>query len=237
MIQYSGIISREIAGKTDDKELYKKAIDYYKQLTEVDFGGPNTYLQIKMDYLAIEDTIGGLEIMKEAYEKYPDTVNILANLADSFIQLKQFDEGLEFMKKVIEKNPNIPESYYWQGRLMINKEEVEFIDQAIESYKKAGELDPTIYYIWYDLGFIYYLQGADFYDRANVEEHEATRDELLRLGKEKYDAAIPSLEKAYELNNENEAVKYETLDLLQRIYYKEQMMDEYERVKALKENM
>ena len=34
MVQYSGIISREIAGKTENKELYKKAIKYYKQLAE-----------------------------------------------------------------------------------------------------------------------------------------------------------------------------------------------------------
>ncbi len=237
MIQYSGIISREIAGKTDNKELYNKAIEYYKQLAEIGFGGPNTYLQIKMDYLELGDTLSGLEIVKEAYEKYPDTVNIIANIADSYVQLKQFDEGIEFMEEVIARNPNIPESFYWQGRLLINKEDVEYIDKAIESYQKAGELDPTIYYIWYDLGFIYYLQGADFYDRANEEEHEATREKLLELGKEKYDEAIPTLEKAYELNEENEAVKFETLDLLQRIYYKEQMMDHYERVKELKANM
>jgi len=234
MVQYSGIIAREIAGKTESKDLYLKAIDYYTQLAEADYGGPNTYLQIKMDYMTIGDTLKALEILKEAYEKYPDTVNVIANIADTYILLKDFDGGIEFMEKVIEDNPNIPESYYWQGRLLINKEEVEFIDRAIESYKKAAELDPSIYYVWYDMGYIYYLQGADFYERSNTEEHEPTRDRLIELGKEKYTEAIPVLEKAYELNTENSTVKFETLDLLQRIYYKEQMMDQYERVKELK---
>ncbi len=237
MVQYSGIIAREIAAKTDNNELYLKAIEYYKQLADVDFGGPNTYLQIKMDYMSIGDTLKALDILKEAYEKYPDTVNIIANIADTYIQLKQYDEGIEYMATVIENNPTIAESYYWNGRLLINKEDVEFIDKAIESYKKSAELDPSIYYVWYDVGYIYYLQGADFYDRSNTEEHEATRDRLIELGKEKYMEAIPVLEKAYELNVENSTVKFETLDLLQRIYYKEQMMDEYERVKALKATM
>ena len=49
--------------------------------------------------------------------------------------------------------------------------------------------------------------------------------------------AIPTLEKAYELNDQNPEVKYETLDLLQRMYYKEQMMDDYNRVKDLKASM
>jgi tetratricopeptide (TPR) repeat protein len=237
MIQYSGIISREIAGKTDDKDLYLKAIDYYKKLADVDFGGYNTYLQIKMDYMAIRDTAAALDILKEGYEKYPDTVNMIANVADMYIQSKKIDEGIVFMEKAIERNPNIAESYYWNGRLLINKEEIEFIDRAIESYKKASELNPTIYYVWYDLGYIYYLEGADFYERANEEEHEATRNKLLELGEEKYDAAIPILEKAYSLNAENRDVRLETLDLLQRIYYKMQRMEDYERVKDLKSSI
>ena len=71
MVQYSGIISREIASKTDDKELYKKAIKYYKQLAAVNYGGPNTYLQIKMDYLAIGDTLAGLEILERSICQIP----------------------------------------------------------------------------------------------------------------------------------------------------------------------
>ncbi len=237
MVQYSGIIAREIAAKTDNKDLYLKAIEYYRQLAEVGFGGSNTFLQIKMDYISIGDTLKALDVLKEAYEKYPDTVNIIANIADTYIQLEQFDEGIEYMATVIENNPNLAESYYWNGRLLINKEDTEFIDKAIESYKKSAELDPSIYYVWYDVGYIYYLQGEDFYDRSNTEEHVATRDKLIELGKEKYMEAIPVLEKAYELNVENSTVKFETLDLLQRIYYKEQMMDEYERVKELKTTM
>lgn len=237
MVQYSGIISREIAGKTDDKELYLKSIGYYKQLAAAGFGGPNTYLQIKMDYMSLGDTLSALEALKEAYAAYPDTVNVIANVADTYVQMGQIDEGIAFMEEVIEKNPNIPESYYWLGRLLINKEEVESIDEAIEAYKKAGELDPSIYYIWYDMGYIYYLQGADFFERSNEETDAPTRDKLIELGKEKYQTAIPILEKAYELNTENETVKYETLDLLQRIYYKEEMTEQYERVKELKNNI
>jgi len=237
MVQYSGIISREIASKTDNKELYKNAIKYYKQLAAADFGGPNTYLQMKMDYMHIGDTLGALEILKEAYVKYPDTVDIIANVANTYIELKQWDEGLVFMESVIENNPNIAESYYWKGRVLINMETTEGVDAAIESYKKAGELDPSIYYVWYDLGYIYYLQGADFFDRSNEETDEGMRARLIEAGNEKYQASIPILEKAYELNEDNRDVKYETLDLLQRIYYKQEMNDQYERVKELKNNI
>ena len=237
MIQYSGIISREIASKTEDRDLYLNAIGYYKQLADADFGGPNTYLQMKMDYLHLGDTASAIAILNEAYDKYPDSVNIIANAADTYIQAKKIDDGLAFINKVVARNPRIPEAYYWLGRMLINTEEPEAIDKAIEAYQKAGELDPSIYYVWYDLGYIYYLQGADFFDRSNDEQDANIRDQLIELGNEKYQAAIPILEKAFQLNKDNREVQYETLDLLQRIYYKQEMNDQYERVRDLKNEL
>ncbi|MDX2430195.1 MAG: tetratricopeptide repeat protein, partial [Bacteroides sp.] len=113
MVQYSGIISREVASKTGEEELYRKAIGYYEELAKINYGGPNTYLQIKMDYFAIGDTLAGLETLKEAYAKYPDSINVIANVADTYILLKQFDEGIVFMDQAIENNPDIAETYYW----------------------------------------------------------------------------------------------------------------------------
>lgn len=239
MVQYSGIIAREIAQKTGDKDLYKQAIDFYQQLANADFGGSNTYLQLKQDWIAIGDTLKAIDVLKQGYEKYPDTVNLVANIVDTYIQIKDIDDGLKFIDKAIEKSPNIAENYYWKGRLLINiQENGDSIDDAIEVYKKAAELKPTLYYVWYDLGYIYYLQGADYYERSNTEENENIRKQLLDLGEERYHLAIPALEKAVELNTgKNPEVKFETLDLLQRIYYKEQLMDDYERVKKMKSEM
>jgi len=81
------------------------------------------------------------------------------------------------------------------------------------------------------------LKGADFYERASLEEDDKTREKLNELGKENYMEAIPMLEKAFKFNEANRDVKYETLDLLQRIYYKLQMMDEYNRVKKMKNEL
>jgi len=234
MVQYSGIICREIATKTKDPELFKKALGYYQQLADMGFGGPNTYLQMKVDYFSMGDTLKALDVVKEAYEKYPDTVNIVANVADTYILLKDIDGGLEFMNKVTEHSPNMAEAYYWKGRMYINSEDEDRIDKAIEAYKKSAELNENIYYVWYDLGYIYFLQGQDYYDRSNDETNDARRKKMIELGHEKYQEAIPILNKSYELNTSNSSVQWETLDVLQRIYYKEQMMDKYEEVKRLK---
>lgn len=248
MIQYTGIISREIANQNDSEKMYKQAIKYYKKLAKLGTGGANTYLQLKLDYFALGDTTGAIEILKEGHEQYPDSVNIIANIADTYIVSNRIEEGLDFIEKVIKRNPDLAQPYYWKGRLLINKEEKEpeegeelpeetNVDKAVKAYKKAAELDETLYYVWYDMGYIYFLQGADFYERASLVENDITREKLNELGTEKYKEAIPMLENAFEFNEANREVKYETLDLLQRIYYKEQMMDEYNRVKKIKNEL
>ena len=237
MVQYSGIISREIAEKTGDKDLYLKAIGYYEQLAEVEYGGPSTYVQIRNYYMAVEDTLKALEAVKEGYEKYPDTTYVIANVADTYIQMEEYEKGLEFMEEVIARNPEIPQAHYWQGRLLIFMEENEYIDKAIESYNKVIEMDPSIYFAYYDLGYIYFRQGENYYETANQEEEEEIRNQYIEAAKEKYALAIPLLEKSFELNDENAEMKYDTLDVLKRIYYKERMTEDYDRVSRLMEEM
>lgn len=234
MVQYSGIICREVAQRTNDKELFKKALGYYQQLAQMGFGGPNTYLQMKVDYFSLGDTAKALDILKEAYAKYPDTVNIVANVADTYILLKDIDDGLKFIDEVTTNTPDMAEAYYWKGRMYINSEDEERIDKAVEAYKKAASINDGIYYVWYDLGYIYFLQGQDLYERSNDETNDARRNKMIEMAHEKYQEAIPALDKSMQLNTSNRDVKWETLDVLQRIYYKEQMMDKYEEVKRLK---
>ncbi len=213
MIQYSGIIAREL------KE-YEKAADYYMQLTELDFGGPNIFLNIKNDYLALEDSAKAIEAMSKGFEKYPDTLNIVANLIDLYVKTNQIEEGLVTIQSAIDKYPTKGELYYWKGRLLLNAEGEDRIDRALEVYKKAVEFNQDLYYVYYDIGFIYFLQGQDIFSQAGMERDTDRRKQISDIATEKYDLAIPMMEKAYGLNSENADIKRETLDVLKRIYYK-----------------
>ncbi|MFW5645093.1 MAG: tetratricopeptide repeat protein, partial [Bacteroidota bacterium] len=78
MIQYSGIIARELGE-------YEEAAKHYKKLANMNYGGPSVYLNIRNDYLALEDSTMAIEIMEEAFNKYRDSVNVVANLVDLYI--------------------------------------------------------------------------------------------------------------------------------------------------------
>ncbi len=157
MVQYSGIIAREIAGKTEDEALYHKAISYYQQLADAGFGGPNTYLQMKLDYLSLKDTVKALEIMLQAYNKYPDTVNIISNCADTYIQMKQEDKVKAVLEKAVEGDDKSFEAAYRLG--VLEYEAGEYNKSSVNLYD-ASVLQPNHFEVKYKLSQSLLKAGA-----------------------------------------------------------------------------
>jgi tetratricopeptide (TPR) repeat protein len=221
MIQYSGIIAREI----NDMET---AIKQYERLTEINYGGPNTYLLLKEDYMDAGDTAAAIDVLERAFEVYPDSVGIVANLIDLYIRNDKIAEGLTTIDKSISNHPERGEFYYWKGRLYLNSDDESRVDDALKVYLKAIEVDPTIYYVYYDIGLIYYLQGQDLFTQAGTEKDKATRELMNQMATEKFESAIPMLESSIEHNDSYNEIMQESLDTLKRIYYRLQMTDKYE---------
>lgn len=230
MIQYSGIIAREM-------NQLERAIKHYKELATVD-KQPNTYLLIKEDYLKLKDTTNAVLTMEAALVKYPDTLNVVANLVDLYIRTNRIGDGLKTIETAIGESPEKGELYYWKGRLQLNTTDEDRITKALASYDLAIQKNPNLYYTFYDIGYIYFLQGQDFFERAGDEKDKRFREELIVLGNENYEKALPNLEKALELNTTNKDIQKETLDTLKRVYYKLQMTEKYdeatEKLKNLK---
>ncbi|HYW94128.1 MAG TPA: tetratricopeptide repeat protein [Bacteroidales bacterium] len=220
MIQSAGIIARELGE-------YQTAIKYYKKLADLGFGGPNTYLNIKSDYLSMGDTTQAIKTMENAFAAYPDTLSVIANLVDLYIRTGEIDQGLKTVDNAIGSNPDRAELYYWKGRLLLNSKADSSIEKAIKAYHKSLERDPNLYYVYYDLGLIYFLQGQDIFKQAGMEKDVDKRKQVNDIATKKYEDAIPMLQKALNLNEGNAELKKETLDLLKRIYYKLQMEDKY----------
>ncbi len=220
MIQYAGIIAREMGE-------YQTAIKYYNQLADMKVGGPNTYLNIKSDYLSMKDTTKAITVMEKAFSEYPDTLNVIANLVDLYIRTGKIDQGLTTVESAINNNPEKAELYYWKGRLLLNSTTEDNIDKAVDAYNKALERDPNLYYVYYDLGLIYFLQGQEIFKQAGDEKDPDQREQINKIATAKYNDAVPMLEKALSMNEANAEIKKETLDLLKRIYYKLQMNDKY----------
>jgi tetratricopeptide (TPR) repeat protein len=215
---------------------YERAIKHYKVLANVD-NEPNTYLLIKEDYLKLKDTVSAISAMEEGFRKYPDTLNVVANLVDLYIRTAKIEDGLKTINTALANNPDKGEFYYWKGRLELNTAGDDKITKSLESYNIAITKNPTLYYVYYDIGFIYYLQGQDLFTRAGEEKDIKYREEMIKIGTENYEKSVPNLEKCLELNVNNLEIKKETLDTLKRVYYKLQMTEKYDEASGMLKNL
>ena len=229
MINYCGIVAREIGvrylqdGKEQKaEEMYKKAIDYYDQLSDLGYGGSSNYIQMTRDYYAIGDTLGAINNLKKGLDQYPDSTLLVTVAAQAYYLMKENEKGLEFIAERLEKKPKCPAAYYWKGLLITNVKDVEeeLIKEALALYDTSLMYDPANASVWYQSGYVNYAVGASYYEQESYEENAEMRKTLNEKGKEYYVSAAEKLEKTYELSADDPVIRKEALDLLKRIYYK-----------------
>ncbi|MEX2427033.1 MAG: tetratricopeptide repeat protein [Bacteroidales bacterium] len=229
MINYCGIVAREIGvryaqeGKEQKaEEMYRKAIDYYDQLSDLGFGGASNYIQMTRDYYAIGDTLGAIDNLKKGLEQYPDSTLLVTVAAQAYYLMKDNEKGLEFLDERLEKRPKCPAAYYWKGLLITNVKDVEeeLIKESLALYDTSLMYDPSNASVWYQSGYVNYAVGASYYEQESYEEDAEFRKLLNEKGKKYYVEAAEKMEKAYELSVDDRVVRREALDLLKRIYYK-----------------
>lgn len=222
MIKYAGIIARELGD-------YPKALDYYKQLSQIQ-KDPNTYLQIKDDYISIQDTANAILTMEEAFSVFPDTIAIISNVVDLYSRTNRIEDGISLINKSIERDSTNGLLYYWKGRLILKMPDEDRIEKALEMYNKAIVKTPDLSYAYFDIGFIHFLVGQEYFLNAGEEKDLKMRELMNNEGLEKYKKALPMFDKAIELGKNDKVIIKESYDTLKRIYYKLQMMDKYEEV-------
>lgn len=222
MINFSGIVAREIGRINNDEAMYRKALDYYRQLTELEYGGINTYIQMTRDYYMIGDTLGSIENLKRGLVQYPDSSMLVTLIAQAYYLTGENEAGIAFTDERIESRPNCAEAYYWKALLLTNHDDLsqDTIDMSLELYEKAIEVDPTNAPIWYQSGYVYYAVGANYFEQEGLEDDADFREELIKKGTENYEKAVIKLEKTYELTADDPILRGDSLDLLKRIYYK-----------------
>ena len=123
------------------------------------------------------------------------------------------DEALANLNAAIENEPTNYMFYFARGTIYDNKKELE---NAVTNYLKSGELKPDHFDSFYNLGALYYNQGADLLTKANMippsesaryEKQKTEAVEVLKKG-------LPHLEKAHELNPKDAS----TMNSLKTVY-------------------
>jgi Flp pilus assembly protein TadD len=94
-------------------------------------------------------------------------------------------------------------------------------------------VDPEFFNSWFNIGALHFNNAVELYDVANTKEDLDEYNAAKDIADEELKRAIEPMEKAHQLNPDEKG----SLETLQTIYYRLQMTDEYDVVKAKLENM
>ena len=207
-------------------KLYTKAIVYFTDCTKYGYNGGSSYAQIIAAYQLLgtkEDTIKSVQIMKEAFKKYPNEQSINVQLINYYIMTNKADSAISYLDKAIEKEKENSSFYLAKG---VALDRLGRQDEAVEVYKKATEIKPENADAYYNIGVIYFNRGVKQFDVANaVPTNDQARYEVEKKKADDYfKDAVPYLEKAVKYNPTDTYI----LDQLKNLYYRLKMMDKFD---------
>jgi tetratricopeptide (TPR) repeat protein len=207
---------------------YNKAIKYFTNCVKYGYNGGSSYAQIISAYQQLgtkEDTIKSVEIMKEAFEKYPEDQSINVQLINYYIMSGQPNEAIKYLDKAIAKEKENSSFYLAKG---VALDRLGRQEEAIEVYKKAVEIKPDNADAYYNIGVIYFNRGVKQFDVANLvpTNDQAKYEVEKKKSDDFFKEAVPFLEKAVQYNPKDNYI----LDQLKNLYYRLKMMDKFDAV-------
>lgn len=218
IVIYNAALAAKNAGKHD------KAIQYFRKAIDLGYGGSDAYYLIKSEYILVNDSNAAIRVLEEGFKKYPDTSLILIEIVNYYLTSGNIDKGLAYLQLAEQKESRNPSIYFAEGTLYEKSGNKE---KALEAYNKAVEIDPNYFNAYFNIGALYYNNAVELYEEANKLEDLKAYNEAKATADHELKKAIEPMEKAYQLEPAEKA----TLETLQTIYYRLQMLDKYEEIK------
>lgn len=115
------------------------------------------YLHLLADvYLDYFKSRQALKTMERAAELYPERIPTLLKLAEFQFTLKQYNESMKAIDRILHLDPQNAEAYFWFG--MNFKDQGDTV-RSINSFQKAVEFDAGLVDGWINLGQLYASMG------------------------------------------------------------------------------
>lgn len=197
-------------------ELYKEAINSFAAARKNGYVKKEAFDYAMACAANAQDNDAIIEIAKEAYPIYgkqdPQYISIMIN---DFINNNKFEEATKLLDEAIAANPTNAEFYDVKGSLYENQKDTE---NAFTFYKKSIEVNPEYAKGQFDVGRYYYNKALNLRKEAN-DLKGAEYQKALEKVKPLYEEALPHLEKAYKLAENDAEFKNDVRHALQNIYY------------------
>jgi len=243
MEYYEAVItcsSHELIATSDTTALYmvgylsynsdnpEKAVTYYQKAMDAGFtAGGDIYADYAKALKAKTDTLAAIDILATGFSSYPTNKEIIFTLINTYMEKGEDPKNiLPYVYKAAESDPENASVYYVEGIVF---EQLHDFVNAEKAYQTSIEKDDNYFPAYYNLGVLYYNEGAGIWNAAIDEPDQKKYEEMVVQSFEMFKKAIVPLEKAYELNTTERS----TVDLLKTIYFRlredsEEMEKKYE---------
>lgn len=225
---YAGISAQQ-AGELDDA-----AENYAFLVDSLDYKSEDFYNSLIYIYLVEQkDSEKAVDYLQKAQEAFPENPDFLKREITVLITEENYDQAKEKLTKAIEAEPDNAVLHYNRGYLY---EQMDQGEEAVESYKKATELDPNYFDASFNLAAYYYNEAAEILQEANnmdLKEYEKRGKEIEDTAKQYFEKALPPLEKSRDLKPDDQKV----LTTLQTVYTRLGMDEKAEEVQSKLESM
>lgn len=213
-------------------EDFENALVYYNQLIEFGVEESDIYRNMAAAYRGLGNTEDMMKTIKAGREKYPQDNGLLLEEINAYLAIGQGDKVVDELKDLVEKDPENYSIFFVLGTIYgdENNEAMFNVETAESYYTKAIEINPDYYDAVYNLGALYINESNKLQVIANDLPLSETKkyDELTEQANDIIRKALPHLEKAYEMQPDNE----ETMQVLISVYTRFKMDDKLKAIKG-----
>jgi tetratricopeptide (TPR) repeat protein len=166
-----------------DMNNYRKAAVFMEKAIAMDSTKPQWMYECGLIYYAIPDNKKSLQFILLAGEKgYKKSSDYLENLANAYININQYDKGLEILTEVVKKKPEDPELLYVIGDAYYKTGKYQ---EAIDHWDRVFKIEENAEAL-YMIGMAYQKKGEkqkgqQICDRA-IEMDPSLRSKRQRMG-------------------------------------------------------
>ena len=113
---------------------FRKAIDYYIEITKIKPNSANAFFNIAVMYDSLNLPENAIKNYNEAIRNQPEYADAYNNKGSALIKLDKVDEALEAYNKVVELKPDHAYAYNNMGNIYMRKK---MLKKAIDLFQKA----------------------------------------------------------------------------------------------------
>ncbi|PXY01953.1 hypothetical protein DF185_04700 [Marinifilum breve] len=216
-------------------EKFEKAIKYYKQSIDYNYGRAKTYAYLSKVLKANGDEKEAVDYIHKGFELYPNDPDMLVELINYYMFGGEPQKAADYLDKAIALDPKNATYYSAKGQLYDKMGEA---DNAVAMYKKSIELDPKAFIPRYNLAIIESNKVSKHHKEVNEIMDAKKYNEAIKVVYAEYEKVIPYFESALVVKPGEK----NTLLILKEIYFKlrnqkETYLEKYNKVKTQLDGM